>query len=106
MEKSNLNLIEGRLPEQEDEIVISQHMETNGKIKYEVGQTLTLALGERRPNDSEFTLGQSSPYNKGEETFTEKETKSFKIVGVIERPSTTIEPRVAPGYSVICKHET
>lgn len=105
MEKSNLNLTEGRLPEQEDEIVISQHMETNGKIKYEVGQTLTLALGERRPNDSEFTLGQSSPYNKGEETFTEKETKSFKIVGVIERPSTTIEPRVAPGYSVICKHE-
>lgn len=105
LEKNNFKLVEGRLPEKEDEIVISQHIETNGKVKYEVGQTLTLTLGERRPNDSEFTLGQSSPYNKGEETFIEKETKNFKIVGVIERPNNTIEPRVAPGYTIVCYQE-
>lgn len=105
LEKSNIKLIEGRLPEKEDELVISKHIESNAKVKYEVGQTLTLTFGERTPKDSEFTLGQSSPYNAGEEEFTAKETKSFKIVGVIERPNYSIEQRTAPGYTVICYQE-
>jgi len=101
LQESNLKLVEGRFPENENEIVISKHIETNGKVKYEVGQTLELALGERRPIDWDFTLGQNSPYNEGEEEFFVKQNRSFKIVGVIERPNDDIERRTAPGYTII-----
>ena len=52
MEKDSLtnlsiNLIEGRLPEKEGEILIPTHLETNGRIKLNVGDVITLDVGDR-----------------------------------------------------------
>ncbi len=42
-----LNLIDGRMPKNDSEVVISNHIETNGGVKYNIGDTLELNIGER-----------------------------------------------------------
>ena len=99
MSNVSLNLIEGRFPSNDKEIVIPRHLKTNGRVDYKVGDTITLYLGDRVSD--EYTLNQNNPYHKDEETFDIKDTKTFKIVGIIERPSTIIENYLAPGYTFI-----
>ena len=43
-----LNLIEGRMPKNENELVISRHIESNGGVTYKVGDELTLNIGKRK----------------------------------------------------------
>ena len=99
MSNVSLNLIEGRFPSNDKEIVIPRHLKTNGRVDYKVGDTITLYLGDRVSDG--YTLNQNNPYHKDEETFDIKDTKTFKIVGIIERPSTIIENYSAPGYTFI-----
>lgn len=99
MSNVSLNLIEGRFPSNDKEIVIPRHLKTNGRVDYKVGDTITLYLGDRVSDG--YTLNQDNLYHKDEETFDIKDTKTFKIVGIIERPSTIIENYSAPGYTFI-----
>ena len=99
MSNVSINLLEGRFPTNENEIIIPRHLKTNGRVDYKVGDTITLYLGDRVSGG--YTLGQNNPYNDGEETFEIKDTKTFKIVGISERPSTIIENYSAPGYTFI-----
>lgn len=99
MSNVSLNLIEGRFPSNDKEIVIPRHLKTNGRVDYKVGDTITLYLGDRVSDG--YTLNQNNPYHKDEETFDIKDTKTFKIVGIIERPSTIIENYSSPGYTFI-----
>lgn len=99
-EEASLHLIEGRFPKKDGEIVIANHIKTNGGVKYKVGDTLTLDIGERIFGDGS-TAGQYTPYEEGEEELKTTETKTYKVVGIIERPSYNMEPRTAPGYSVV-----
>lgn len=103
-----LTLLEGRMPENETELVISKHIEDNGGIKYKVGDKLILEIGKRISGKDE--LDQYNPYNNSkdagepgylEEKLETTETREFTIVGVIERPSNDIENYSAPGYTVI-----
>lgn len=97
MSNVSLNLIEGRFPTNDNEIVIPRHLKTNGRVDYKVGETITLDYGDRVSD--EYILNQNNPFNKYDETFKIKGTKTFKIVGIIERPSTIIENYLAPGYT-------
>ena len=52
-----VHLVEGRLPQNENELVLPEHLRTNGGVTYAVGDTLTLEIGDRL--DEEGTqLGQ------------------------------------------------
>ena len=103
-EKFPIELIEGKLPTNKDELLISAHIETNGKIGYEIGESITLEIGERTvANNNEF-LDQSRPLRTAEddvnvEKLSDQQTRQFTIVGVMERP--TWEPISAPGYTVL-----
>ena len=99
MSNVSLNLIEGRFPTNDNEIVIPRHLKTNGRVDYKIGETITLDYGDRVSD--EYILNQNNPFNKDDETFKIKDTKTFKIVGIIERPSTIIENYSAPGYTFI-----
>lgn len=99
MSNVSLNLIEGKFPTNDNEIVIPRHLKTNGRVDYKIGETITLDYGDRVSD--EYILNQNNPFNKGDETFKIKGTKTFKIVGIIERPSTIIENYSAPGYTFI-----
>ena len=43
---NDLKLIEGKLPTNSSEIVISEHLETNGEVKLNVGDKITLDVGD------------------------------------------------------------
>lgn len=43
----SINLVKGRLPQNENEILIPTHLMTNGRVKLEVGDKITLEVGRR-----------------------------------------------------------
>lgn len=112
MDNMALHLIEGRMPENSNEIVISNHIITNGMVKYKVGDTIALEIGQRQLTSGE-KLNQNNPYLTGEddngeilqEEIVNKTKKEYKIVGIMKRPSMDLEDYAAPGYTVITKME-
>lgn len=98
LENLSVKLTEGRLPENENEIVIPTHLKTNGRITMNVGDNITLNVGTRMSNG--YELNQNNPYT-GDEEIINTTTKTYTIVGIIERPATNIEDYSAPGYTFI-----
>lgn len=102
-EFSPIHMVEGRMPENADELVIPKHLELNGGVKYEIGDTLKLRLGKRayRTGKSKGMLigGQNVAFYSEEdnETLVDTISKTYKIVGICERP--TYEDYSAPGYT-------
>ena len=109
LQNSSFKIIEGRLPENENEVVISQHIIDNGGVELKVGDTLSLDVGTRRLVDDGSVLSQSNPYLGEEESqeenlqeeITDTINKTYTIVGIIERPSYELEDYQAPGYTII-----
>ena len=98
MKQLSINLVEGRLPQNENEIVIPKHLKTNGRLELKVGEQITLNIGERE-NETE-RLTQQDSYSKNEK-LVDAETKTYTITGIMERPGRNIEPYSAPGYTAI-----
>lgn len=100
-------LIDGRFAKNSDELVISKHIFTNGKVNLKVGDTITLEIGKRMSEGCE--LNSNNPYIESdvmENTESNEElqlnlTKDFKIVGIIERPNYKFENYGSAGYTVI-----
>ena len=109
LQNSSFKIVEGRLPENENEVVISQHIIDNGGVELKVGDTLSLDVGTRRLVDDGSVLSQSNPYLGEEESqeenlqeeITDTEHKTYTIVGIIERPRYELEDYQAPGYTII-----
>lgn len=109
LQNSSFKIVEGRLPENENEVVISQHIIDNGGVELKVGDTLSLDVGTRRLVDDGSVLSQSNPYLGEEESqeenlqeeITDTINKTYTIVGIIERPSYELEDYQAPGYTII-----
>lgn len=109
-----IHLLEGRMPENSNEVVISEHIIKNGKVQYNIGDNIILDVGQRQLTTGE-KLNQTNPYLTGEEDSTSGDIlkeeivntvkKEYKIVGIIERPSMTIEGYSAPGYTIITRME-
>lgn len=106
-----LILIEGKMPENSNELVIPQHIEDNGGATYKIGDRITLDVGKRMAEG--YELKQNNPYNNPEDSdeygYIEEhlestgEKREFTIVGIIKRPNMEIEDYSAPGYTVITK---
>ena len=102
LENLMVKLKEGRLPTNETEILVPYHVISNGEIKYKVGDDISFEIGERVSNNNN-KLTQKEAYNSNElnEKIINTSNKSYKVVGIIERPATKIEPYSAPGYTFI-----
>lgn len=98
-EGMGLVLKEGEYPKNNNEIVIPSHLKTNGRVTYNVGDTIKLNIGKRMVDGDE--LNQYNPFLYDEETIEDVEEIEYKIVGIIDRPTTHIEPYDAPGYTFI-----
>lgn len=99
-----IKLVEGRMPQNGNELVLSEHLEKNGGVKYRVGDEFTLEIGKRTTPDG-HALGQQNPYQgKPEadsegEIFTPEQTRTYTVVGIMARPN--FEPTWAPGYTAL-----
>lgn len=97
----SIRLVKGRLPENTNEIVIPTHLKTNGRLDLKLNDSITLEVGKRIDSKGD-ELNQSDKYqNTAGEQLVEMQTKTYKIVGIIERPATNIEYYTAPGYTFI-----
>ncbi len=93
---STLKLKKGRLPKNNHEIVISNHMQEG----WNIGDTVTLNLVNRLLAGE--TLLENASYDDEELTQSIR-SQSYKIVGLIERPYS--EAYSAAGYSIFTTNE-
>ena len=118
LEQGGVTLLEGRMPENSNEIVIPEHLIKSGKINYTIGEKITLNLGKRQTKDGleltqedalltdESEKTESSSTSKSEtedfEEIVDTKEHTYTIVGIIERSNYKgIEGFSAPGYTAI-----
>ena len=118
LEQGGVTLLEGRMPENSNEIVIPEHLIKSGRINYTIGEKITLNLGKRQTKDGlELTQEDALLTDESEETESSSTSKSetedleeivdtkehtYTIVGIIERSNYKgIEGFSAPGYTAI-----
>lgn len=89
-----LKLIEGDIPKNENEIVISNHVITNGGLDYKVGDIVTFTYGSRNI-DGNITLANNELVDG--EFLTNEGTHTYKIVGIVDRSN--FESYSASGYT-------
>ena len=91
---NELKLVDGSFPKNENEIVISNHVITNGGLNYKVGDIVTFTYGSRNI-DGDITLANSE-FVDGED-LTNEGTYTYKIVGIVDRSN--FESYSASGYT-------
>ncbi len=115
LQNGGIIIIEGRLPENENEIIIPEHVIQNGKVNWNVGDTIEFDIGNRYKDGD--VLNQTNPYytdkdrldrkesgiedDLEQETFVVNTQKTYTIVGIMERLNS--ESYSAPGYTMIIK---
>lgn len=102
-----VHLISGRLPINSAEILIPEHLSTNGGLTYKPGDTVTLELGDRLLDG--YSLWQNTPCYTydwqtndeilNEEIIAVREIRTYTVVGIYERPN--FEDLTAPGYTAL-----
>ena len=104
----DLELIEGRLPNNENEVIISNNIKNEDNIDLNIGDTLKLNVGQREYEGK--LLGESAYeveykyYSDGkveiikEEHLINTSLKEYKIVGIIDND--IYEEYSNPGYSI------
>ena len=120
-----IHLTSGRLPENSNELVVSEHIYYNGDVKLELGQQITLMVGNRQwseligISEEEFNalggnerilLTQEVPFRApvGEEPregLINTIEKTYTIVGFCLRPDESVEDYEAPGYTAYTLNE-
>lgn len=82
LKNMRIRLIEGRLPENENEIVLSKSFFDGKENEPKIGDMITLDIGKRMSDGHELIED-----NKEEnETFIKEQTKTYFICGKIEKP--------------------
>lgn len=93
-----INLVSGRMPEKEDEILLPENFIANAKEKYHVGDTITLETGQRFIEKQQ--LSENTPYQE-KESLKNTTKHTFTIVGIMERLPFEIEEFSCPGYTCV-----
>ncbi|WP_456276683.1 ABC transporter permease [Bacillus sp. AK128] len=103
LENFPIEISEGRLPQSRDELVLSEEIIKNAKVDFEIGDQLTVEIGDRLLKSESLPLTQVDPLQTIEdqvnETLQINQTKTYTVVGFMKRPNW--EPRWSPGYTVI-----
>jgi putative ABC transport system permease protein len=98
-----VKISKGRLPQTENEVVISETISTNAKVDYKIGDQFTVEIGNRFSAEVESPLLQYNMLLTDESGVIEDlqvdSKATYTVVGTIERPQ--FEPVWAPGYTVI-----
>lgn len=102
-----IRLVKGRLPESSHEVLVPEHIKSNGGVEYKIGDELVLEIGDRTiddgtiVNDQEFyVVGEN---NEIIESLDVNETVTYTVVGICKRLSYEFESYSEPGYTLISK---
>ena len=103
-------LLAGRYPQNDQEILIPEHLSSNGGISWKLGDEITMEFGSRigiAPDGEEEPLEAEDPYyglNNEEgveykERLTDTKERTYRVVGIVKRPP--FESRYQAGYSAV-----
>lgn len=112
MDMLSIHITAGRYPASGNEILLPEHLASNGGVHYKVGDTVTLELGNRVSDGSILTANNPLIYSGKdqeavvEETLEIRESRTYTVVGFYERLSWLVERYDAPGYTVITVADT
>lgn len=106
MQDKHLELVSGRLPEKDGEIVLSRLLLSDSDLDWEVGDTIELPIGHREQAfdgqtmvvDQNYSLTGSGA-DDGDHFVSDNKTMTYTVVGIIERPR--FEYSWAPGYTAV-----
>ena len=99
----SVHLVSGRLPENENEILLPAHLASNGGVHYSEGDTLNIALGQR-VDESGAALSAFTAIEDGKtESIRAAKEHRYTVVGVYERLSTEVEDFGCPGYTALTR---
>lgn len=115
-ERMPVELIRGRMPEKDTELLLSRQFLANSGQELSPGDSLTLVLGGRLADaaenqegveesvDAGVWLNQHNPFqgqtSRAPETFVaDGRTVTYTVAGIYEEPE--FEPSMAPGYTVL-----
>lgn len=88
----NVTLKEGRLPQNGNELVLSQSVIENSKADYKIGDTVALDLGKRvYDSGAEIPLDDTDYFNdtNGTEKLVDTHKKTYTVVGVFNKVSSS-----------------
>ena len=94
-------LIKGRFPKNDNEIIISEHLNKNCKANLKIDDEITVNVGDRVTLEDDYVLNDSNPFDKGNEIIKNPNAKKYRVVGIIKRPDVSFEPTSAPAYTTI-----
>lgn len=95
-----VHILKGRMPENDSEILLPEHLAANGNVKFSVGDTLTLQVGKRTSDG--YALSAQNPYSPdADEEITGASEKTYTVVGIYSRLHYTIEKFDCPGYTAL-----
>lgn len=115
-ENAGIRLVDGKFPENANEILISENMIKDGKVKVSIGDKIILDVGNRiysaqtSKEDKESVIWESMdqkyvsrnnlpPVLIEGESLSDQHKRSYKVVGIMKRPNHSIEVFSDPGFS-------
>lgn len=106
LNSAGITLTKGRMPKSPNEVLISDHVLENAKVKYKLGEKIVIEVGERITESGLNNLSdhfETDNEGNAAERLLVKQTKTYTVVGFIKRPSRIMEGYTDPGYTVITK---
>ena len=98
LENYGVVLTDGRLPQNPNEIIITESVLTGARVFLKIGDTITLNIGTRKSND-DYYLNDDALYTEGDESIVDTKEKTYTIVGFME--TLDVENLYSPGYSAL-----
>ena len=98
LENYGVVLTDGRLPQNPNEIIITESVLTGARVLLKIGDTITLNIGTRKSND-DYYLNDDNLYTEGDESIVDTKEKIYTIVGFME--TLDVENLYSPGYSAL-----
>ena len=98
LENYGVVLTDGRLPQNSNEIIITESVLTGARVFLKIGDTITLNIGTRKSN-YDYYLNDDDVYTEDEESIVDTREKTYTIVGFME--TLEVEKLYSPGYSAL-----
>lgn len=97
-----VDIVNGRLPENENEITLPVHLRSNGGVSYLIGDEITLDVGKRMSDG--YELNRFAEFiSKVDENIEGTSQKTYKVVGFYSRFDTLIESYSCPAYIALTR---
>ena len=98
LENYGVVLTDGRLPQNPNEIIITESVLTGARVSLKIGDTITLNIGTRKSND-DYYLNDDNLYTEDDVSIVDTKEKTYTIVGFME--TLDVENLYSPGYSAL-----